>query len=82
MAKLRQQLAAAEKALKTAKSIGAPPTPTVKAPTGNELSVEERSAIRAWAQQNGHDIAGNGRIPARVIDAYRAVHPAPLATAS
>lgn len=34
----------------------------------------ETAVIREWAQQNGHDISARGRIPAAIIDAYRAAH--------
>lgn len=31
-----------------------------------------QSAIRAWAKQNGYDIADRGRIPAEVVSAFSA----------
>lgn len=34
----------------------------------------EVAAIRAWAQENGHAVSERGRIPATVVDAYRAAH--------
>ncbi|KDA05960.1 hypothetical protein DC31_11895 [Microbacterium sp. CH12i] len=34
----------------------------------------ETAAIRAWAQANGHAISERGRIPATVVEAYRAEH--------
>jgi hypothetical protein len=34
-------------------------------------SRDENAAIRAWAQQNGHDVSERGRIPTAVIAAYR-----------
>ena len=33
---------------------------------------EETGAIRAWAQENGHQISARGRIPASVLQAYEA----------
>lgn len=34
----------------------------------------ETKAIRAWAAENGHAISERGRIPATIIEAYRAAH--------
>jgi Lsr2 len=34
-------------------------------------SRDENAAIRAWAQENGHDVSERGRIPTAVIAAYR-----------
>lgn len=34
----------------------------------------EVAAIRAWAVENGHAVSERGRIPAAVVDAYRAAH--------
>src|SRR5690606_34599680 len=37
-------------------------------------SSPETAAIREWANENGHKVSERGRIPATVIDAYRAAH--------
>jgi hypothetical protein len=34
----------------------------------------DTAQIRAWAQANGHSVNSRGRIPAPVIEAYRAAH--------
>lgn len=34
----------------------------------------ETAAIREWAKANGHDVSERGRIPATVVEAYRAEH--------
>ncbi len=34
----------------------------------------ETAAIREWANANGHKVSERGRIPAPVLDAYRAAH--------
>ena len=34
----------------------------------------ETAAIREWANANGHKVSDRGRIPATVIEAYRAAH--------
>lgn len=30
--------------------------------------------VRTWATANGHEVPARGRIPAQVLDAYRAAH--------
>jgi len=37
-------------------------------------SSPETPQIREWAQKNGHKVSERGRIPAAVIEAYRAAH--------
>lgn len=37
-------------------------------------SSPETAVIREWAKANGHEISERGRIPATVIDAYRAAN--------
>ncbi|WP_051299302.1 Lsr2 dimerization domain-containing protein [Arthrobacter castelli] len=39
-----------------------------------ETSVEERAAIRAWAKKKGYEDKGYGRIPKKIMAAYRAEH--------
>jgi hypothetical protein len=34
----------------------------------------ESAAIREWARRSGHDVASRGRIPADIVDAFRAAH--------
>lgn len=34
----------------------------------------ETAAIREWANANGHKVSERGRIPATVVEAYRAAH--------
>ena len=34
----------------------------------------ERAAIRAWAREQGLAVSDRGRLPAHVLDAYRAAH--------
>lgn len=34
----------------------------------------ETAVIRDWARTNGYEISERGRIPATVVDAYRAAH--------
>jgi len=35
-------------------------------------SSEDLTAIRAWARSNGHAVSDRGRVPATVIEAYKA----------
>lgn len=44
-------------------------SPRKRASTSPEIA-----AIRAWAQANGHAVSERGRIPATVVEAYRAAH--------
>lgn len=37
-------------------------------------SSSDTAAIRAWANENGHAVSERGRIPATVVEAYRAAH--------
>jgi Lsr2 len=37
-------------------------------------SREDLSAIRAWAESNGHDVAPRGRIKHEIIEAYDKAH--------
>lgn len=37
-------------------------------------SSPETAVIREWAKANGHSVSERGRVPAGVIDAYRAAH--------
>ncbi|WP_101848595.1 histone-like nucleoid-structuring protein Lsr2 [Zhihengliuella sp. ISTPL4] len=34
----------------------------------------EVAAIRAWAKENGYTLSERGRVPAPILDAYRAAH--------
>lgn len=48
--------------------------PAKKAPTKNAESAPKRNLdeVRAWAKGNGHKVADRGRIPAAVVEAFRA----------
>lgn len=39
-----------------------------------ETTVEEREEIRAWARENGYELADYGKIPNSIYRAYRAAH--------
>ena len=47
-----------------------------KAARGNliadQLTADQRKAIREWAKENGHNVSSRGRLGADVIDAYNA----------
>jgi hypothetical protein len=43
-------------------------------PRPQTLDREQTAAIRAWAQQNGHQISNRGRISKTVMDAFQAAH--------
>ncbi|MBA4026432.1 MAG: Lsr2 family protein [Gordonia sp.] len=44
------------------------------APVANSGATADTTTIRAWAQQNGYEVADRGRIPATIIDAYTTEH--------
>jgi hypothetical protein len=48
-------------------------TASVPAPRAGDAAAE-RAAIRAWARQQGLQVSDKGRLPARVVEAYRAAH--------
>lgn len=37
-------------------------------------STRDLAAVRAWAEQNGHQVNSRGRIPANVLEAYDAAN--------
>ena len=42
--------------------------------TAEQLTPEQRKAIREWANSNGHNISSRGRLRADVIDAFNDAH--------
>lgn len=41
-------------------------------PVGSKAAAaSEAGQIREWAQENGYELAGRGRIPSHVVDAYK-----------
>lgn len=42
-----------------------------RAATPSRSSNEEQGQIRAWARDNGYEVSDRGRIPTKVVDAYR-----------
>lgn len=47
---------------------------STRASSGSGRSKEELAEIRAWAQQNGHEVSERGRIKSEVLEAYDAAH--------
>lgn len=43
------------------------------------MTTPDTSAVRAWARDNGFDVADRGRLPAEVVDAYTASRTKPAA---
>ncbi|MGQ7295262.1 histone-like nucleoid-structuring protein Lsr2 [Quadrisphaera sp. KR29] len=39
---------------------------------GDAAAGTDLAAVRAWARENGHTVNERGRVPAAVLDAYRA----------
>jgi hypothetical protein len=42
--------------------------------SGSSAAKSDTADVRAWAAENGFTVSARGRIPANVIDAYRAAH--------
>jgi hypothetical protein len=51
---------------------GRRPARRAAAPTSSGGRRAELSAIRAWAKANGHPVSDRGRIPAKIVEEYRA----------
>ncbi len=66
--KLRDALRPFIDAGRRANSAGAP----AKTPRKRPSRSPEAARIRAWAAENGHTVSERGRVPAPVIEAYRA----------
>lgn len=83
-AQQRRIIAALEKQLADAKNelrqLEAAPrkAPVAAETSGASTSKDERARIRAWANENGYQVADRGYIATAVIDAYRAAHPGAL----
>ncbi|MEU8842688.1 histone-like nucleoid-structuring protein Lsr2 [Streptomyces roseus] len=54
------------------------PTP-IRAGLGSGRSREELAAVRAWAREHGHQVADQGIVPKRALEAYDAAHQSPVA---
>ena len=37
-----------------------------------EIDLSDRKAVRKWAQANGIEVSARGRIPAEIVERYRA----------
>jgi hypothetical protein len=49
-------------------------TPSKRTASGQRQSREQTTAIRAWAQANGHNVSDRGRIPLQVAKAFEDAH--------
>ncbi|MFJ3637590.1 histone-like nucleoid-structuring protein Lsr2 [Streptomyces sp. NPDC090112] len=84
VAKARAELEKAQEELRTVKAgtrtttvAAAAPTP-IRAGLGSGRTREELAAVRAWARENGHQVADAGIVSKRVLEAYDAAHQAPV----
>ncbi|MFJ3594663.1 hypothetical protein ACIPQJ_35600 [Streptomyces sp. NPDC090082] len=88
VAKARADLERAQEELRTVKAgtrtttaattatTATAPTP-IRAGMGSGRTPEELAAVRAWAREHGHQVAKQGMVPRRVLEAYDAAHRAP-----
>ncbi|MFD8789398.1 Lsr2 family DNA-binding protein [Streptomyces vinaceus] len=86
VARARADLERAQEELRTVKAgtrttttttVATAPTP-IRAGLGSGRSREELAAVRAWAREHGHQVADQGMVPKRVLEAYDAAHQAPV----
>jgi hypothetical protein len=47
-------------------------SPAARTQSGRPTSREDSILIRKWARERGHEIADRGRIPGKILEAYRA----------
>ncbi|MFI7359446.1 histone-like nucleoid-structuring protein Lsr2 [Streptomyces avidinii] len=83
VARARADLERAQEELRTVKAgtrtttAATAPTP-IRAGLGSGRTREELAAVRAWAREHGHQVADQGMVPKRVLEAYDAAHQAPV----
>lgn len=84
VAKAKAELEKAQEELRTVKAgtrttttAAAAPTP-IRAGLGSGRTREELATIRTWARKHGHQVADQGMVPKRVLEAYDAAHQAPV----
>lgn len=85
VAKAKAELERAQEELRTVKAgtrttttaAAAVPTP-IRAGLGSGRTREELATIRAWAREHGHQVADQGMVPKRALEAYDAAHQAPV----
>lgn len=73
----QQQLRLLKGGTRTATTAPGTPTP-VRTSLGSGRTREELAAVRAWAREHGHQVADQGMVPKRVLEAYDAAHRAPV----
>ncbi|MEU7378155.1 histone-like nucleoid-structuring protein Lsr2 [Streptomyces albidoflavus] len=84
VAKAKAELEKAQEELRTVKAGTRTTTTAATAPTpiraglGSGRTREELAAVRAWARENGHQVADTGMVPKRVLQAFDAAHRAPV----
>ncbi|MFC8658207.1 histone-like nucleoid-structuring protein Lsr2 [Streptomyces parvus] len=75
--KAQEELRTVKAGTRTATAAATAPTP-IRAGLGSGRTREELAAVRAWARENGHQVADAGMVPKRVLEAYDAAHRAPV----
>jgi hypothetical protein len=53
---------------------GSEASPAARTQSGRPTSREDSILIRKWARERGHELADRGRIPGKILEAYRAEH--------
>ncbi|MEU9418426.1 histone-like nucleoid-structuring protein Lsr2 [Streptomyces sp. NPDC048272] len=75
--KAQEELRTVKAGTRTTTAAATAPTP-IRAGAGSGRTREELAAVRAWARENGHQVADQGMVPKRVLEAYDATHRAPV----
>lgn len=70
----REALAPYITAARSARSARSGSSSTSRPAARRRRGQRDLGAVRAWAKQNGHDVAERGRVPASVIDAFDAAN--------
>ncbi|MEE6269169.1 histone-like nucleoid-structuring protein Lsr2 [Streptomyces diastatochromogenes] len=75
--KAQEELRTVKAGTRTTTAAAAAPTP-IRSGLGSGRTREELAAVRAWAREHGHQVADQGMVPKRVLEAYDAAHRAPV----
>jgi hypothetical protein len=71
---LPDQPEATTAAVPTRRARTAKPATAQRSTRRNKRAELTPSAVREWARTNGHQVSSRGRIPAELVDAYRAAN--------
>lgn len=76
--KAQEELRTVKAGIRTTTTAAATAPNPIRAGLGSGRTREELAAVRAWARANGHQVADAGMVRKAVLQAYDAVHRAPV----